>query len=96
MKRTNSQPLKEALQDYIKALKMAPKLKEVRLVGSWERVVGKTINRATRDIYIKERKLFVTLNSSVVRNELFNIRELLVKRLNEEVGGDVIDDISLK
>lgn len=96
MKRTNTQPLKAVLQDYVKALKMSSKLKEVRLIGSWERVVGKTINRATRDIYIKDRKLFITLNSSVVRNELYHMRELLIKRLNEEVNSQVIDEISLK
>ena len=96
MKRSNTQPLKEVLQDYVKALKMSSKLKEVRLIGSWERVVGKTINRATRDIYINNRKLYITLNSSVIRNELYHMRELLIKRLNEEVNSEVIDDISLK
>lgn len=96
MRRTNTQPLKEVLQDYVKALKMSSKLKEVRLIGSWERVVGKTINRATRDIYIHNRHLFVTLNSSVIRNELFLMQDILIKRLNEEVNSEVIDGITLK
>ena len=96
MRRTNAQPLKDVIQEYVKALKMSSKLKEVRLIGSWDKVVGKMISRSTRDIYINNRTLFVTLNSSVVRNELYISKELLMKRLNEEVGSDVIDNIELK
>jgi len=96
MKRSNTQPLKEVIQEYIEALKMNQKLKEVSLISSWERVVGKTISRATRDIYIKDKKLYIILNSSVIRNELHLIKEPLVDRLNEEVKSAVIEDIVLK
>lgn len=96
MRRTNTQPLKEVIKEYVKALKMSSKLKEVSLIGSWERVVGKTINRATRDIYINNRDLYVTLNSSVIRNELYLMKDLLIKRLNEEVNSNVIDNITFK
>jgi predicted nucleic acid-binding Zn ribbon protein len=93
MRKTNTQPLKEVLQEYVKALKMGSKLKEVRLIGSWEQVVGKVVGRATRDLYIKDRVLYVKLSSSVVKNELFMMRDLLVERLNEEVGSDVIKEV---
>ena len=96
MRRSNTQPLKEVIQEYVKALKMSSKLKEVSLIGSWERVVGTTISRATRDIYISNRVLYVTLNSSVIRNELHLMQDILIKRLNEEANSDVIDSVSLK
>lgn len=96
MKKSNAQPLKDVIQEYLKAMKMNSKLKEVGLVGSWERVVGRTIARATKDIYIKDRKLFVILNSSVVRNELEMVKIPLVDRLNQEANFDVIDEIILR
>jgi len=96
MKKSNTQPLKEVLHEYIEALKLNSKLKEVSLISSWEKFVGKTIGRATRDIYIKDRKLYVILNSSVIRNELHNIKIPLLDKLNESVGSIVIDDIILK
>jgi predicted nucleic acid-binding Zn ribbon protein len=96
MKKSNTQPLKEVIQQYVEALKMKQKLKEVSLIGSWEKFVGKTIGRATRDIYIKDRKLYVILNSSVIRNELHNIKTPLMDKLNESLGTSVIDDIILK
>lgn len=93
MKRSNTQPLKEVLQEYVKALKMNQKLKEVSIVTNWENMVGRTISRATKDIYIKDRKLFVVLNSSVIRHELTLIKLPLMNRLNEEAKTEVITDI---
>ena len=96
MKKSNTQPLKQVIQEYLDALKMTSKLKEVGLIGSWERVVGKTISRATKDIYIKDRILYIALSSSVIRNELDMIKEPLVERLNSEAKADVIDAIVVK
>lgn len=95
MKRTNTQPLKAVIHEYIEALKLSQKLREVSLVSSWERIVGRTIASATKDIYIKDRKLFVVLNSSVIRNELSLIKAPLAERLNQEAGAAVIDELVL-
>lgn len=96
MNRHQTVTLKEALALYIEGLKIKSKLDEVGLVASWEKVVGKTVAKATRNIYISDRKLFVYLSSSVVRNELTMIREPLIARLNQMANGDIIDDIILK
>lgn len=93
MRKTNAQPLKEAIQDYLKAMKMHGKLREVNLIGQWEKQVGPTITKATKEIYVKDKKLFVWLNSSVIRNELMLIREPLKNKLNELAGSDVITEI---
>ena len=53
MKRNQTVTLKEALALYIDGLKIKGKLQEVNLVSSWEQVVGKTITRATKNIYIR-------------------------------------------
>ena len=96
MRKKNTQKLDEVIKEYLKALKIDDKLKEVELIKSWDEIVGKTIARSTKNIFIKDRKLFVTLNSSVIRNELFMLREGLKKRLNENVGEVIIDEIILK
>ncbi|PKP09679.1 MAG: DUF721 domain-containing protein [Bacteroidetes bacterium HGW-Bacteroidetes-4] len=95
MKRSSTQPLKEVIQEYLEALKMNSKLKEVSLISNWENMVGRTVARATKDIYIKDKKLFVVLKSSVVRNELALIKEPLIKRMNEEAKAEVIIDLVL-
>jgi hypothetical protein len=96
MRKKNTQKIDEVIKEYLKALKIDDKLKEVELINSWESIVGKTISRSTKNIFIHQRRLYVQLNSSIIRNELFMLREGLKKALNDKVGESIIDDIILK
>ena len=96
MRKKNTQKLDEVIKEYLKAFKIDDKLKEVELIRSWDDVVGKTIARSTKNIFIKDRRLFVYLNSSIIRNELFMLRAGLKKALNDKVGQSIIDEIILK
>ena len=96
MRKSNTQTLGEAIKDYLKALHIDKKINEVRLINSWEEVIGKTIAKATTKIYIKNKTLFVFLNSSVIRNELFMLKEEILKVLNEKAGEKIIEKIVLK
>lgn len=96
MRKNNTQKIEDVVNEYLKALNIDGKLKEVRLIRSWDEVVGKTIARSTREIFIKDRKLFVKLNSSIIRNELFMLRDGLKKALNDRAGEIIIDEIVLR
>ncbi|MFP4604792.1 MAG: DUF721 domain-containing protein [Bacteroidales bacterium] len=96
MRRKNTQRLDEIISSYLKQMDLDGKLKEVKLTSSWEEIVGKLIARKTDKIFIKDRKLFVYLNSSIVRNELSMLKDSLIDELNKKAGDSVIDDIILK
>lgn len=96
MKRQNSSTLGEAISLWIDAMKMRRQVDEARLISSWKPMVGDYMASKTRNIYISDRKLFVFIDSSVVRNELSMAKAMLIRRLNEEGGGDIIDDIIFK
>jgi hypothetical protein len=96
MRRSKTISLAEAVKDYITEMNLGGKLSEVAVINSWEEVVGKAISNRTTKIYVKEHILFVHLNSSVVRNELFMLRETLKEKLNEKAGSEVIKDIVLR
>jgi predicted nucleic acid-binding Zn ribbon protein len=96
MRRSKTISLAEAIQDYISEMKLGGKLSEVGVISSWEGIVGKAISSRTTRIYIKEHVLYVHLNSSVVRNELLMLREVLKEKLNEKAGAEVIKEIVLR
>lgn len=96
MRRSNTQKLDELIKEYIQETNLEGKLKETRLINSWEEVVGKEIAGWTNKIYIKKNKLFVHFNSSVVRNELLLHRETIRKNLNALVGEELIEEIVIK
>lgn len=95
MKRSNEITLGEAIRQFIETYRFADKLRHTQLIDSWETIVGTMIARHTTRLYIKQRTLYVVLDSPVIRNELLYARNKLVKLLNKEAGGQVIDEIVL-
>ena len=96
MRRSNTQSLSEVLKQYIEENRMERKLKEVDIVQGWENLLGKTIARYTRNIYIRNRILYVEITSAVVKNELFLMREEICRRINENAGDGMINRIIFK
>ena len=68
-------------------------LDEVSIIKGWEKVVGPFIAQYTKDLYIKEGVLFVTLTSDSLRTELSYSKTTLMKNLNNLVGYDLLTDI---
>jgi len=71
-------------------------LNEKRLIEAWPLVLGNNIVQYTSDLKIKNRVLYVSLTSSVLRHDLFLSREKIKNSLNKQVGVDVIVDIVFK
>lgn len=93
MKKTNTQTLGEAIQEYIKALKIGAQIQEASVVNYWSELLGPLFAKATTNIYFKDGKLFVSLNSSVIRNELLMMKSQIIEKLNKRAGTNVVKDI---
>ncbi|HOO99090.1 MAG TPA: DUF721 domain-containing protein [Bacteroidales bacterium] len=96
MRRSRTISLAEAVQDYLKEMKLDGKLKETGIINSWEDIVGKAIASRTTKIYIRDGIMHVKLSSSVVRNELLMLRRSLVDKINEKAGAEIVKDIVLR
>jgi predicted nucleic acid-binding Zn ribbon protein len=96
IRRTESRPIKDIIEESLKFFGIDHKIKERELIRQWDDVVGITIARSTENIYIRDRKLIVTIRSSVIRNELGMIREGLKIELNRRSGQVLIDEIVIK
>ena len=96
MRKSQTLNISEIISSILKANGLEDKLAETRLIQSWEELLGKSVARLTKSIYIKNRTLFVSLNSSVVRSELSMIKKDILIRLNEKAGKCIIDDIVLR
>ena len=91
----NDQSLKEVMEQLFKAYGWTEKMDGVKVTNSWEKVAGKIIANHTTDMYVKNNKLYVKLDSSVLRNELFMDRTALTQKINKELGKKVINEIIL-
>lgn len=91
---SNNQTLREVIEELLSAYRIEDKVNEAKVIGLWDKVVGKMIARETTHLNIKNKILYVKLNSPALRQELGFAREKLVKMLNKEAGSEVISDIA--
>ncbi|WP_411274003.1 DUF721 domain-containing protein [Daejeonella sp.] len=93
MGRTNDKPLKEAIEQMLQVYKLKRKLDETSLIVSWPEMMGNAVANRTKDIFIRDRKLFIRLESAVIKNDLMMMRSNIIEKMNEKAGSSIIDEI---
>jgi predicted nucleic acid-binding Zn ribbon protein len=93
MKTSNDRSLGEVLKELIETYRLEGKLNELKVIHSWEKVVGEMIARHTKDLYIRNGKLFVKIDSPALKNELTYSSSTIVENLNAEAGCRVIEEV---
>ena len=96
MPKHNDQIIGDVLKNMVKEMKWSPKLYESRIKRFWLEVMGTTINKYTTDIKLRGKKLYITIQSAPLRQELSYGREKLITVLNREIGDDYIQEIIIR
>lgn len=94
MKREQEQSIDTIFQVFLKESGIESQFYEHKLISGWNNIVSEVIAKATKNIYIKNKTLYVELRSSVIRNELMMKRSEFIKTLNNYAGSDVINQIA--
>jgi predicted nucleic acid-binding Zn ribbon protein len=88
-------PLGDLIKEFYEVHKGLEYLDEQKVLNSWKEVVGPFIASHTIDLAIKNKVLFVRVDSDALRSELGYSKSLLIKNLNDLVGKEVVDEIVL-
>ena len=78
--------MEEIVSQYIKSMKLAAGLNTQRIFAAWDACSG--AGPYTLKRFYRNGKLYVTLNSSVVRSQLYFQRDILVEKMNEFLSKD--------
>jgi predicted nucleic acid-binding Zn ribbon protein len=90
MSRNNDKTIKEAINDLLDSYRLRKKFDETALIAAWPELMGSAIANRTKQLYINDKKLFLRVESSVIKNELLMMKSQIIKRLNEKAGHEVI------
>jgi hypothetical protein len=94
LKRTsNEAPLKEVIDRWLKAYKLDGKMKEIEVVNAWPELMGTAVAHRTKEISIRNKTLYLKMESSVMRDELAHGKSIIIQRLNQHAGFEIINDI---
>ena len=78
--------METVVQQYIKSMRLAAGLNTQRIFAAWDACSG--AGPFTLKRFFRGGKLYITLNSSVIRNQLYFQREELVRKMNAFLSED--------
>ena len=90
---SKTQPLHDVLLMFLRQEGLETPLLEYRIEQSWREVMGQTINRYTRQAFVRDGKLHVQLTSAPLRQNLMMEHKRIAQKLNDHVGAQVITDV---
>ena len=93
MRKANDQKINEVLADLLKAYRLEGKYAEAMVIGAWPEIMGLAVANRTTELRFSEGKLFVTINSASLRQELFIAKEKIIQLLNEAAGSAAVKEI---
>jgi predicted nucleic acid-binding Zn ribbon protein len=91
--RSNDKSLKEAIEQMLQVYKIKRRFDETGVIAAWPELVGKSVANRTKELFIHDKKLFLRIESSVIRNELILMRMQIINKINEDAKGILIEDI---
>lgn len=89
-------PLSEALQEFIKVNKLQGGMDKVNVREAWANLMGNGVNNYTTAIELRNETLFVSLSSSVLREELSHGKSKIITMINEDLGKELVKKLVLR
>lgn len=86
--RKNAVGMDALVKAYIKTMSLAPGLNTQRIFAAWDACSGAAPFTLRR--FFRSGTLYITVSSSVVRNQLYFQRDLLVEKMNAWLSGDAL------
>lgn len=88
-------PLSAELERMFGSRRMSAGLSLGRVLNVWRKVVGKKVAEAATPVWFEGGELRIATKHSVWANELQLMSEALKRSLNEEIGEELVESVSV-
>ncbi len=90
---SNETPLSEVIDKLLRAYRLDGKMKELDVIEAWPEMMGIAVANRTKEITIRNKVLYLTMDSSVMRDELSYGKQIIIQRINDKAGFEMITDV---
>jgi hypothetical protein len=85
--------MKDVVDKLLRAYQLKGKMTELEVLDKWSEMMGTAVAHRTTKLSIRDRVLYIELNSSVMRDELMHGKQIIIERVNQQAGFRIIEDI---
>lgn len=96
MKETNQTSLKDVLKDMVETYRLKNRLNQTKIQQLWSSVMGNSISRHTSDLKVRKNKLYITIESAALRQELAFGRDKIRRMMNQELGEEYLEEVVIR
>jgi len=96
MRKSNQQSIGIVIKRLLKNQKLEGRLKELDALKLSEELLGKNLMKYINDLSVKNGTLIIKVRSAAVRNELSYQKSEIIKKINKQVGNNILQEIILK
>ncbi len=96
MRRTNTEKIDILIAKVLQNIAKQGDNYQHLVISEWKQMLGVTVSNSTRKIYIKDNKLFVYLDSPVIKQEIIFLKTKILQHLNSKFTQVKLRDIVLK
>jgi predicted nucleic acid-binding Zn ribbon protein len=93
MRKANDKPVKEVIEQMLNVYKLKRKFEETSVIAHWAELMGNSVANRTKELYIYEKKLYLRIESSVIKNEIQIMHTQIIQKINEKAGSVLIEEI---
>ncbi len=86
----------EALKAFIDKNKLQQGIDKVQVKEAWVTLMGNGVNNYTTGVELRGDVLYISLSSSVLREELSHGKSRIIVMLNKELGKDLVKKLVLR
>jgi len=88
--------MKDALSAFIQKNKLEKGMDKVDAREAWAKLMGNGVNNYTTEVELRYDTLYVSLSSSVLREELSLGKSKIITMINEEIGKELVKKLVLR
>lgn len=85
--------LGDAVKKFLESSRIKNQIQSLSIDDHWEKIMGKTIANYTDKIEIRNKTLFIYTTVAPLKNELVFQKDLIIQRVNEQIGAGAITEV---
>lgn len=94
-KRQNTQSIGDAFNHFMRVNGKEELMWEVKAEEAWHTVMGKFFEKYTDKVEVRQRVLYVKINSPAMRQELTFGKSKIIENINEEIKSNFLIDVKI-
>lgn len=92
-RKSNTSTVKNAVSDLLDFYKLKGKFNQMSTMDAWKQVMGESVARRTSKLFMREKTMFIKVESASLKNELMMVKSRIIQELNQVTGEGIVEEL---